>query len=101
MVRSEPRRIVLDLEYDSRQQHADDQRTLRDQYREQPDRVGRTRRLDEPDQWSDLILDGSYSTSNTTRDNNTQMISGLYGTNTVNNRTVLGVLVDSTNPTNG
>ena len=48
-----------------------------------------------------LSIDGSYSTSSTTRDNNTQMISGLYGTNTVNNRTVLGVLVDPTNPTNG
>ncbi len=48
-----------------------------------------------------LSLQGSYTTANTTRDNNTQYINGLYGPDTVNARTVLAALVDSSNPTNG
>jgi hypothetical protein len=48
-----------------------------------------------------LTLQGSYTTASTTRDNNTGFISGAYGPLTVNPRTAVGVLVDSTNPLNG
>jgi Carboxypeptidase regulatory-like domain/TonB dependent receptor/TonB-dependent Receptor Plug Domain len=48
-----------------------------------------------------LSIQGSYTSSNTLRDNNTQMINGFYGPNTINTRTAVGVLVDSTNPLNG
>jgi len=44
---------------------------------------------------------GSYVTSNTIRDNNTEMVNGAYGSTTNNARTIFAVLVDSTNPTNG
>jgi hypothetical protein len=48
-----------------------------------------------------LTIQGSYTTSNTLRDNNTQMINGVYGPNSINTRTAVGVLVDSSNPYNG
>jgi len=44
---------------------------------------------------------GSWTNSNTTRDNNTEMVNGLYGSGSINARTGLAVLVDSTNPTDG
>jgi hypothetical protein len=48
-----------------------------------------------------VTLQGNFTTATTTRDNNTQMVNGLYGPNSVNSRTAVGVLVDSLNPTNG
>ena len=48
-----------------------------------------------------LNVTGSWTTATTTRDNNTQMINGAYGPNSVNNRTVLAAVVDSSDPTNG
>lgn len=48
-----------------------------------------------------LTIQGSYTTSNTLRDNNTEMINGFYGPNSINSRTAIGVLVDSSNPYNG
>ncbi len=45
-----------------------------------------------------LSLQGSYTTSNTLRSNNTQMFDGGAG---LSARTVLAALVDSSNPTNG
>jgi len=45
-----------------------------------------------------LEVQGSYTTSNSTRDNNTQMFNF---SSKVNARSVLGVLVDSSNPFNG
>ncbi len=48
-----------------------------------------------------LSIQGSYTSSNTLRDNNTEMINGLYGPNTINSRTAVGVLVDGSNPLNG
>jgi hypothetical protein len=52
-----------------------------------------------------VTLEGSATTANTVRDNNTQMINGLYTLFGIpgaqNARTVVGALVDSTNPTNG
>ncbi len=48
-----------------------------------------------------LSVQGSYTTATTTRDNNTGFISGLFGSDSVNPRTVVGALVDSTNPLNG
>ncbi|MDB5072200.1 MAG: cirA 1 [Candidatus Eremiobacteraeota bacterium] len=48
-----------------------------------------------------LSIQGSYTTATTTRDNNTGFISGLFGPDSVNPRTVVGALVDSTNPLNG
>ena len=48
-----------------------------------------------------LQINGDWTTSTTLRDNNTQMINGVYGPNSVNARTVVGALVDSTNPTSG
>jgi hypothetical protein len=48
-----------------------------------------------------LQLGGDFTTSAVTRDNNTEMLNGVYGTNSVNARTVVGVLVDSSDPTNG
>jgi hypothetical protein len=44
---------------------------------------------------------GSWTNSTTTRDNNTEMVNGAYGANSVNSRTQFAVLVDPTNPTNG
>ncbi len=48
-----------------------------------------------------LSIQGAYTTSNTLRDNNTEMINGFYGPNSINARTAVGVLVDSSNPYNG
>jgi outer membrane receptor protein involved in Fe transport len=48
-----------------------------------------------------LNLTGSWTTSRTVRDNNTTMINGLYGPNSVNARTALAVVVSAANPTNG
>jgi hypothetical protein len=49
-----------------------------------------------------LTLEGDYTTSSVVRDNNTQMINGLYGTtDPANLRTAIGVLVNSKAPTNG
>jgi hypothetical protein len=48
-----------------------------------------------------FTVQGSYTTASTTRDNNTGFISGLYGPNSINARTVAGVLVNSANPYNG
>ena len=48
-----------------------------------------------------LSIQGSYTTSRTLRDNNQQEINGFYGPNTRNRYTVIGGLVDSTNPGNG
>jgi hypothetical protein len=48
-----------------------------------------------------LNVTGSYTNSSTVRDNNTTMINGLYGPNSVNARTALAVQVSSANPTNG
>jgi hypothetical protein len=45
-----------------------------------------------------LSVQGSYTTASTLRDNNTQPFAGFGG---VNSRTVVGGLVDSTNPGNG
>ncbi len=48
-----------------------------------------------------LSIQGSYTTASSQRNNNTQMLNGLYGPNSYNARTIVGVLVDSSNPTNG
>ncbi len=48
-----------------------------------------------------FTVQGSYTTALTTRDNNTGFISGLYGPNSINPRTIVGVLVNSANPYNG
>ena len=48
-----------------------------------------------------LEVQGSYTTAQSTRDNNTQFFNGLYGPHSVNSRTAIGVLVDSSNPYNG
>ncbi len=45
-----------------------------------------------------LTIQGSYTTASTLRDNNTQAFAGFGG---VNARTVIGGLVDSSNPGNG
>jgi hypothetical protein len=48
-----------------------------------------------------LSIQGSYTTATTLRDNNQQDTNGFYGPNTLNRYTVVGGLVDSTNPGNG
>ncbi|HEV2737511.1 MAG TPA: TonB-dependent receptor, partial [Candidatus Elarobacter sp.] len=48
-----------------------------------------------------LSVQGSYTTSSTLRDNNTQDVADLYNAARLNGRTVVGLLVDSSNPTNG
>jgi hypothetical protein len=48
-----------------------------------------------------LTVQGSYTTANSLRDNNLSMINGLYGPNSINKYTAVGVLVDSSNPLNG
>jgi Carboxypeptidase regulatory-like domain/TonB dependent receptor/TonB-dependent Receptor Plug Domain len=48
-----------------------------------------------------LTFQGSYTTANAIRDNNLSMINGLYGANSINKYTAVGVLVDSSNPLNG
>jgi len=48
-----------------------------------------------------LTLEGDYVHSKVIRDNNTEMLNGLFGPNTANSRTTVGVAVDSTNSTNG
>jgi hypothetical protein len=48
-----------------------------------------------------LTLEGSATTATTTRDNNTQMLNAAYGENAVNARTVIGVLVNASNPYSG
>jgi hypothetical protein len=44
---------------------------------------------------------GSYTTAQTTRDNNTEMINGEYGSSSVNTRTAFAVLVNANSPTSG
>ena len=48
-----------------------------------------------------LSVQGSYTTASTLRDNNTQDVAGAYNSARLNGRTVVGLLVDSSNPTNG
>jgi TonB dependent receptor/Carboxypeptidase regulatory-like domain len=49
-----------------------------------------------------LSMQGSYTTSTTLRDNNTQMFNGFYThPTTINPRTAIGVLVNGSNPYNG
>jgi hypothetical protein len=52
-----------------------------------------------------LTIQGSYTTATTLRDNNTEMLNGLYssffGPDYVNFRTAVGVLVNGANPYNG
>ena len=48
-----------------------------------------------------LNFQGSFTTANTLRDNNTEMNNGFYGSTTVNARTVIGALVDGTGGTDG
>ncbi len=48
-----------------------------------------------------LSVDGDYQTSHVVRDNNSEYVNGDYGPDSVNSRTAIGVLVDSSNPTNG
>jgi hypothetical protein len=48
-----------------------------------------------------LTLQGSYTTASSIRDNNTQMVNGLFGPNSVNARTVIGAVVNAGNPLAG
>jgi hypothetical protein len=48
-----------------------------------------------------VTFETSLTAATTVRDNNTQFVNGLYGTNTVNTRTLVTALVDSSNPLNG
>jgi hypothetical protein len=48
-----------------------------------------------------LLFGGDWTTSTTVRDNNTQFLNGLSGPSSISSRTAVGVLVDSSNPTNG
>jgi hypothetical protein len=48
-----------------------------------------------------LSVQGSYTTSTTLRDNNTQDVAGFYNSARLNGRTVVGLLVDGSNPLNG
>ncbi len=48
-----------------------------------------------------LSVQGSYTTATTLRDNNSQPNAALYNAARLNGRTVVGLLVDSSNPTNG
>ncbi|MDB5070728.1 MAG: TonB-dependent receptor, partial [Candidatus Eremiobacteraeota bacterium] len=48
-----------------------------------------------------LSIQGSYTTATTLRDNNTQDVAGFYPASRLNGRTVVGLLVDSSNPLNG
>ncbi len=48
-----------------------------------------------------LTLQANYTTANSTRDNNTEWLNGVYGTNSVNARTALGVVVNASSPTSG
>jgi hypothetical protein len=48
-----------------------------------------------------LSVQGSYVTSTTLRDNNKSMYNAFYGSTTDNQYTLVGLLVDSSNPTNG
>ncbi len=48
-----------------------------------------------------LSIDADYTKATLVRDNNTEYINGLYGPDTANSRTAIGVLVDGNNPTNG
>jgi hypothetical protein len=48
-----------------------------------------------------LSIQGSYTTSNTLRDNNTQDVAAFYNSARLNGRTVVGLLVDGSNPLNG
>ena len=48
-----------------------------------------------------LSVQGSYTTATTLRDNNTQNLAGAYPASRLNGRTVVGLLVDATNPLNG
>ena len=57
--------------------------------------------LDQVNSRNLVTLEGSLTQATTVRDNNTQFFNGLYGTNTVNARTLVTALVDSSNPLNG
>jgi hypothetical protein len=48
-----------------------------------------------------LTVQGNYTTATSTRDNNTEWYNGLYGPNSVNARTAIGVVVNSAAPTSG
>ena len=48
-----------------------------------------------------LSVQGSYTTATTLRDNNTQDVAGAYNAARLNGRTVVGLLVDGSNPLNG
>ena len=48
-----------------------------------------------------LSIQGSYTTSSTLRDNNTQNLNDAYPASRLNGRTVVGLLVDGSNPLNG
>ncbi len=48
-----------------------------------------------------LSIDGDYTNAKVVRDNNSEYVNGVYPADDVAPRTILGVLVDSSNPTNG
>ena len=48
-----------------------------------------------------LTIQGNYVTASTIRDNNTEWLNGLYGENSVNARTAIGVVVNAADPTSG
>jgi hypothetical protein len=48
-----------------------------------------------------LTVQGSYTTATTLRDNNTEMLNGEFGSNSLSFRTTVGVLVNGSNPYNG
>jgi hypothetical protein len=48
-----------------------------------------------------LNLEAAYTTATTLRDNNTEMINGLYPSDDANTRTTIGALVDGTNGADG
>jgi hypothetical protein len=48
-----------------------------------------------------LTIVGNYTTASTIRDNNTEWFNGVYGENTVNARTAIGVVVNAAAPTSG
>ncbi|MBC5800057.1 MAG: TonB-dependent receptor [Candidatus Eremiobacteraeota bacterium] len=48
-----------------------------------------------------LSIDGDYTKATLVRDNNTEFVNGVFGPDSVNSRTAIGVLVDGNNPTSG
>jgi hypothetical protein len=47
-----------------------------------------------------IHLSADYTQASVLRDNNTEFYNGFYGPDSINARTAIGVLVDSSNPTN-